>query len=93
MCGNLAKLRHLPIPPKTTFARNRLVGPSIMGARPGISDVAYHAVTNPHRPHVDSVGALFPQTLCCRQKVVRDGPTLAVDVYCDELPVVVRLDL
>ena len=53
-----------------------------MGPAP---DTAYHAVPNLHRPHVDGIGALFPQTLSRGQKIVRDGSTPAGDVDGDEL--------
>ena len=60
-----------------------------MGAAP---NAAYYAIPNLHRPYVYGVGAPFPQTLGCGQKIVRDGPTSAGNVYGDELTMMVSLN-
>lgn len=50
-------------------------------------------VSDPEQPDVDSARVLRSQTLRCRPKIVGDGPTPAVNVDGDILPVVVDLDL
>ena len=74
--------------------RRRSPRPLTLGAPNGTTPKLMQCpVSNPEQPDVNSVRALRPQTLCCRPKVVGDGPTSAVNVDGDILSVVVRFNL